>query len=237
MARVNRRYGQMGQDPFQPVSRPTPPEGGEEQLPQYSELGPVPRRNVSPHRRSIYPTKTEKSIRMRGKLSPEEYIRKKTFERPGYFAIDRPLQSGAPFPQSMQVGAGVGTAQTGIIEVTAEADFEAVKVMSRAYLDDEQNSYPINTRYLILLKETASGRDLMNQPIHVENLAGDSELPLILPVTLFINRASVVSVQITNLNAEAIYVYFTLLGIKYYYRDALNLTGSDVVEDVEYKRL
>jgi hypothetical protein len=195
----------------------------------------VPREAVSPERRAAYPLRTKETAAMRKGLSPEEYIKKKTFERPGYYGIDRPLTTGAPFPGSLNVAAGVGQAASGIIEITAEADFEVVKVMSIAFEDDE--NLPEITRYLVSMKETGSGRDLMNHPIPIINVAGTSQLPLILPVTLWINRASTVQVTITNLSANQLWVYFTLLGIKYYYRDALNLTGSDVVEDVEYKRL
>lgn len=229
-------YDYPEQSPYRLPENPNVPRVTRQATP-YGQMEPLPRSAVRPGRRAGYPLRTKETARMRKGMSPEEYIKKKTFERPGYFSVDRPIQTGAPFPQSHLVAAGVGTGSTGIIEVTAEADFEAVKIMTKGYLDDEQNGYPANLRYLVLMKETATGRDLMNRPINVETAAGNSQLPLILPVTLWINRASTITLQFTNLNTDALYVYFTLLGIKYYYRDALNLTSGQVIDDVEYKRL
>jgi hypothetical protein len=228
---------------IQKKSYPTPPKESED--PRYRSItGKIPRRMISSGR-GIYPIRSEKVFtsgeniniekgrtEMAVRMTTEEWLKKKTFERPGFYGIDNPLQTTAPYPGSFLLGAGVGVTGTAQIQITAEADFEVVKIMSFGYL---VNGTAV-TSFLVKMTETASGRDLMNQPILVTCLAGTSQLPLILPVTLFINRASQITLSFTNLNAAAQYIYFTLLGIKYYYPRALNLTGR-TPEDVEYKRL
>jgi len=225
---------------IQKESYPTPP--GESEDPRFrSATGKIPRRMISSGERGIYPIRSEKVFtsgeniqkgRTQMAMTTEEYLRKKTFERPGFYGIDNPLQTTAPYPGSFLLGAGVGVTGTAQIQITAEADFEAVKFMAFGYT----SAKVALTDFLVKITETASGRDLMNQPILCVCLAGTSRLPLILPVTLFINRASQITLSFTNLNAAAQYIYFTMLGIKYYYPRALNLTGR-TPEDVEYKRL
>jgi len=195
-------------------------------LPQ-STLAPVPRSVVSPERRVQYPTRTRETEMYQRSMSPEQYLRKKTFERPAFFAIEDAdtLQTAAPWIFSVLVAGPASTAVQGNLKITSEADFEAVKVMvtGRKLVDQE---WVATRNFLISFQDLASGRQFNNVPINAEHFGGDANLPLILPVTLFINRNTAVSVQFINNEPVStdIYVYFSLLGIKYYYRDALNLT-------------
>jgi hypothetical protein len=224
----------------QKKSHPTPP--GEFDDPRFrSATGRIPRRMIHSEERGVYPIRSEKvdmlgeEIIKKGenKMTTAEWLKKKTFERPGFYGIDNPLQTTAPYPGSFLLGAGVGVTGTAQIQITAEADFEAVKIMAFGFTPAKAAL----TDFLVKMTETASGRDLMNQPILAVCLAGTSQLPLILPVTLFINRASQITLTFTNLNALAQHIYFTLLGIKYYYPRALNLTSRAAAEDIEYKSL
>ena len=201
-----------------------------------SAINPVPRSVIAPERRTVYPQRTEKTARQQKSMTPEEYLRKKTFERPGFFAIEETIETVAPFPGSINLPAVVGTTVTGLIKITQEADFEAVKIMTIGYYESADQVYTATDRYLISFKDLASGRDLNNVPIHAINFAGDSYRPLIFPVTLFLNRNCSIQITFTNLRPEQQWIYFTLLGIKYYYPSGLNLT-TGIPEAAEYKRI
>jgi hypothetical protein len=187
------------------------------------------------NRRTAYPQRTEQTRKYRQKLTPAEYIKKKTFERPAYFAIEDPVETNPPFPMSHRVPGPAGNTTQGVIKITQEADFECVKIMSNAFQLVE-GVITLVQDYLINFKDLASGRDFNNVPIHVRNFGGNANEPLILPVTLFLNRNSSVVIEFTTLVAEDIYIYFTLLGIKYYYPDALNLT-TGIPEAGNWKHL
>ncbi|MBD3263628.1 MAG: hypothetical protein GF375_00820 [Candidatus Omnitrophica bacterium] len=184
-----------------------------------------------------YPIRTSETEELQRSMSPEQYLRKKTFERPAFYGIQTPLQTTAPWQNSVLVPSPSGTAVTGTFEITSEADFEAVKIMvtGRKLVDQE---WLATRNFAITFKDLASGRDLNNVPIFAEHFGGNANEPLIFPVTLFINRNSAVTVDFINLEPvdADIYVYFSLLGIKYYYMDALNLT-TGFPEQGEYKRV
>jgi len=227
--------GQLPGEQYASPSSPSPisPELSA-RLPQ-SVLQPVPRSAVDPNRRVEYPVRTRETEVYQRSMTPAEYLRKKTFERPGWYAIQRPVQETAPWQNSVLVAGPSGTAVTGTFEITSEADFEAVKIMltGRKLVDQE---WLATRNFAVNFKDLASGRDLNNVPIFGEHFGGDANEPLIFPVTLFINRNSSVQVQFINLEPvdTDIYIYFSLLGIKYYYRDALNLT-TGIPEQGEYK--
>ena len=205
-------------------------------LPQ-SVIEPVPRSVVDPTRRTAYPQRSEKTKAMQESMTPQEYLKKKTFERPGFFAIEDPIQTANPWEGSVLLAGPSGTAVVGNLKITSEADFEAVKIMvlGRKFVDQAWLS---TKNFLINFKDLASGRDLNNVPIHAENFGGSANEPLILPVTLFMNRNSAVTVEFTNVEPVStdIYLYYTMLGIKYYYPSALNLT-TGIPEEGEWKRM
>jgi len=224
-----------------PYPRPYPqaPQGAVGQdvpanVPQ-SAINPVTRSVIAPQRRTVYPQRTEKTAQQQKSMTPEEYLRKKTFERPGFYAIEETIETAAPFPGSVNIPAGVGQTVMTLIKITQEADFEAVKVMTVGYYEEEAVHVETD-RYLINFKDLASGRDLNNVPIHAGNFAGDANQPLIFPVTLFLNRNCSIQITFTSLRAEELWIYFTLLGIKYFYPSGLNLT-TGIPEAAEYKRI
>jgi len=222
---------------YEAPSTPVPAEQGVPTVLSQSVLAQVPRSVIEPQRRTAYPTRTEQTAAMQKSMTPEEYIRKKTFERPAFFAIEDPIQDQNPWEGAVLVAGPSGTAVTGNIKITTEADFECVKIMviGRKFVDQEWVS---TKNFLVNFKDLASGRDFNNVPIFAENFGGDANEPLILPVTLFINRNTAVQVEFINVEPVStdIYIYFALLGIKYFYPSALNLT-TGIPEQIEYKRI
>lgn len=222
---------------YQPVSEPTPIEDEEMTYLPESVIEPVPRSVVAPERRTAYPGRSEKTRRWQKSMSPEEYLKKKTFERPGFLTLEDQIQTTNPWEGSMLVPGPSGTTATSVIKITSDYDFETVKIMTigRKLVDQ---AWANTKNYLVDFKDLATGLPVNNRPVHAENFGGDSTLPLILPVTQFLNRASQIQIEFTNVEPvdTDIYVYFTLLGIRYFYTQALNLT-TGIPEEAEYKRL
>lgn len=67
----------------------------------------------------------------------------------------------------------------------------------------------------IQIDDAGSGRNLFNQATHWDNLCGTAQLPFVLPYPKLINRASTVTVTVTNLDvAQAYDVRITFHGFK-----------------------
>jgi hypothetical protein len=68
---------------------------------------------------------------------------------------------------------------------------------------------------LCRITDAGSGREVMNQQVHVRNLFGDGELPAYWPYPKIIKRSSTVVVELENLEAaQALRVFVDFLGFK-----------------------
>jgi hypothetical protein len=75
-----------------------------------------------------------------------------------------------------------------------------------------------NPDYLISIFDSGSGRQLMNQPVHIGNLTGTAQLPFILPEPRLIAAASVIQINLINNTAIAAVVHVSMIGFKLFYK-------------------
>lgn len=68
----------------------------------------------------------------------------------------------------------------------------------------------------VTIKDTASGRDLMNGPLPLANLAGDGQLPFILPTPKVFQARGTIAVNVVNLHPDNTYtdLYLVFVGTK-----------------------
>lgn len=198
-------------------------------MPQ-SVIQQVPRSIIHPERRTAYPTRSEKTIFQRKSMTPQEYLKKKTFERPGYLALEKNARTTAPYIDSILIPAGAGTEVQSNIQIDGGYDFEVVKVIAIGRLVNGTAT----REFLVFIQDNPTGRYISNLPLHAETFGGNANEPLIFPVTLFWNRNSSISVSLTNLSANDTYVYVVFVGIRYLYLTAENRTVG-VPEEGEYK--
>jgi hypothetical protein len=72
----------------------------------------------------------------------------------------------------------------------------------------------------ITIKDTASGRDLMNGPVPLPSLAGSGQLPFILPTAKIFQARGTISVNIANISGDDTYtgIYLAFIGTKLFLR-------------------
>lgn len=109
----------------------------------------------------------------------------------GNIARDDYTYSTAPI--SIPVGQTVSLS----IQIEADSDFEILKRMIFAGLDDD-----IAIPLTIQITDTGSGRDLLNTPAMVGNVCGTAKLPYILQQTKIFSARSVIAITLANVGAN-----------------------------------
>lgn len=69
---------------------------------------------------------------------------------------------------------------------------------------------------LITVKDGSTGRQWMNTPVHIDNFAGNSQFPNILPAPRFVRRGSVVNITVQDLSSAANEIRLVFSGEKLY---------------------
>lgn len=95
-----------------------------------------------------------------------------------------------------------GATAVNTIAIQNDSDFMVVKV--NIFITDNANANPVNPEnalLLALIKDSGSGRDLMDEPVAVANYFGTAQRPGFLPMPKIIRRASTLSTQMQNLDA------------------------------------
>ena len=114
---------------------------------------------------------------------------------------------------------GAGGAQTFPINFEANASFVWLKTTLVASRDAELTE---NTKLVpaatVFIRDTGSGSNLMQEPIDINSLAGDAELPYMLPVGYEVKPNSTLTFDIENLDPAATYnrLGLVLHGFKVY---------------------
>jgi hypothetical protein len=67
---------------------------------------------------------------------------------------------------------------------------------------------------LITIKDGATDRQWMDRPIHIDNLAGNSQFPNILPAPRFIYKGSVINITLQDLSASSNFIRLNFHGEK-----------------------
>ncbi len=120
-----------------------------------------------------------------------------------------PFFYSAVFPLALF---GVGAVLPINVPINADSDF----IMR--YLDMAAYSAPgvplLNPDFDIVIFDSSSGRNLMDQPIHVQTILGTGQLPFILPEPKLIKGGGTLIITLTNNDAVAALVHITLCGFK-----------------------
>lgn len=115
-----------------------------------------------------------------------------------------------------------GASQTQFINIEADADFVIEKM---AYFADIAGGVQTDsTRVIpianIALNDSGSGRNLQNQPIALSSIAGQGDLPFVLPLPRIFKANSTISLTLTNTSAATTYanIQISLIGYKRFYK-------------------
>lgn len=123
------------------------------------------------------------------------------------------------------LGNTIGDGATDTVTITQEADFVATKIM-QVTLDDTTGVIDADPSWEATLKDGSTDRELMNEPVHVSDLAGTAQRPLIAPKNRLFRRNSAIKSTWSQLKAPAnpqlISLFF--FGYKIFDEAALNLT-------------
>lgn len=130
-----------------------------------------------------------------------------------YFAKDFFVYQIGPF-------ASLAPAATlpGNVTLDADSDFllQKFNVFATTGNDGATQSTQVVPALTITIKDTASGRDLMNSAVPLPALAGSGQLPFILPTAKIFQARGTISVNIFNVSDNATYtgIYLTFIGTK-----------------------
>lgn len=109
-----------------------------------------------------------------------------------------------------------GQTLTGTIAIQNDSDFFAIK--ANIFITDPANANPVDpdsALLLALIKDSGSGRDLMDEPSPVASYFGTGQRPGYFPMPKIIRRASTLSTQVQNLDlANGFNVRVSYLGFK-----------------------
>jgi hypothetical protein len=149
-----------------------------------------------------------------GKRRGENEMSKQATAAPGkYFAKDFFAYIIGPF------GSLAPAAQLpGNVTLDADSDFLWQKFNVFAMIGDagETEATQVLPAVTITIKDTASGRDLMNAPVPVSLLAGDGQLPFILPTPKVFQARGTIAVNVQNISTDDTYtnLYLCFIGTK-----------------------
>jgi hypothetical protein len=134
-----------------------------------------------------------------------------------YFAKDFFVYQIGPF------GSLAAAAQLpGNVTLDADSDFlwQKFNVYADVGDDGQTASAAVIPGITITIKDTASGRDLMNAPIPLAALAGSGQLPFILPTPKIFQARGTISVQVQNITDNTTYssLYLSFIGTKLFLR-------------------
>lgn len=127
---------------------------------------------------------------------------------------DRPRDFYSFAVDFVNVGASATTSQD--VKISDDADF--VLVYQTATVSNVAGTTFFEPApFTGLLKDAGSGRDLMNSPVHFNNIFGNGRNPAVVPNPKLLFRASTYQVTINNLDAGTAYtVRLGLVGFKLY---------------------
>lgn len=115
----------------------------------------------------------------------------------------------------LALGAGITT--TNVIAIQADADFEIQKLTFASDLNGAAQTDSTRTvpKCSLIILDTGSGRQLMNQAIDLTTFFGNGANPFILPLPKTFRANTALSVALTNYSAAEIYnVRLSLIGAK-----------------------
>lgn len=116
-------------------------------------------------------------------------------------------------PDFTSLAAGASASET--FTVQNDSDFLIVALNGTAVDPADETSVFTTPALTVSLRDSGSGREFQNRPQHWRNVMGEAELPSFLPYPKFIDRASDVSLTLSNLSAAQAYrVRVAFMGFK-----------------------
>jgi hypothetical protein len=108
--------------------------------------------------------------------------------------------------------------QPGNVTLDADSDFlwQKFNVFATVASAGATQSTQVVPALTVTIKDTASGRDLMNAAIPFPSLAGSGQLPFILPTAKIFQARGTISINVSNISAGTTYtgIYVTFIGTK-----------------------
>lgn len=130
-----------------------------------------------------------------------------------YFAKDFFVYQIGPF-SSLAPSASL----PGNVTLDADSDFlwQKFNVFATTGNDGATQSTQVVPALTITIKDTSSGRDLMNSAVPLPALAGSGQLPFILPTAKIFQARGTISVNVANISDNATYtgIYLSFIGTK-----------------------
>jgi hypothetical protein len=106
--------------------------------------------------------------------------------------------------------------------IDGDSDFFLVKTTVFALIGNDGTTYDTNVlpAVTVLITDTTSGRQLMNEAVPLGNIAGTAQLPYIWPILRLFTRKSTIKVDFANISDDDTYSVLELSfnGIKAFYK-------------------
>lgn len=115
----------------------------------------------------------------------------------------------------------IGNTGIGTIRVSQEADFVATRVLAAAI--NPVSGVPLTPSYTCKIVDGGSDREIMNNEIHVDTLAGTAQRSVPFTKNRLFRRNSDVTFSFTNLQAVATRILMVVQGYKIFDEAALDL--------------
>ena len=113
-----------------------------------------------------------------------------------------------------------GTDATGVINIEADSWFKAQKITYFAdlALAAQTESSRVIPLVSVIITDTGSGRQIMNESVPIPALFGNGQLPFILPTPKIFKPRSAISVKVSNYSTATTYnLYLAISGAKLWY--------------------
>lgn len=108
--------------------------------------------------------------------------------------------------------------QPGNVTLDADSDFlwQKFNVFATTGNDGTTSANAIVPALTITIKDTSSGRDLMNAAVPLPAMAGSGQLPFILPTAKIFQARGTIAVNVANISDNATYtgIYLAFIGTK-----------------------
>jgi hypothetical protein len=117
--------------------------------------------------------------------------------------------------------AAIGVTGIGTLRVSQEADFVATRVLAAAV--NPVSGVPLTPSYTCKIVDGGSDREIMNQEIHVDTLAGTAQRSVPFTKNRLFRRNSDVTFTFSNQQAVATRIFMLVQGYKIFDEAALDL--------------
>lgn len=108
------------------------------------------------------------------------------------------------------------------VTIDNDADFEWMKASYHGTVGNDGTTRTAEQipEVNVTIRDTTSGRDLMNLPVAARNIFGSGEIPFILPVTKIFPARSTIQMTVVNASDNLTYstLLFSFIGAKLFFK-------------------